>query len=59
MTAAQVKEARDKLKMTQREFALALNIDIRTVQKWEGGERQARGIAIAAIRMLLKLKGKS
>jgi len=51
-----VKAARDRLQMTQMEFATALGVHWRTVQKWEGGERTPSGAALTAIRLLLESK---
>lgn len=56
MSPEQIREARAGLGMTQAEFAAALGSDIRTVQRWEAGERSPRG---AAARMIETLAAKA
>ena len=46
MTAKEVKAARARLGLTQKAFAEALGSSIRTVQKWEQGERTVRAARI-------------
>jgi DNA-binding transcriptional regulator YiaG len=55
MTPKQLKEARRRLGcLTQKELAEKLGVHWRTVQKWEGGERQPRGPVLALLRLLLE-----
>ncbi len=42
MNALEIKKIREELKMTQAEFADALEVNSRTVQKWEAGETKVR-----------------
>ena len=49
-----VKRARARLKMTQVELASALDINIRTIKRWENGDGVDR-IAVLAIERLLDL----
>jgi hypothetical protein len=35
--------------MTQEAFARTLNVSLRTVQSWEAGEKQARGLSLRAL----------
>ncbi len=37
MTSKEIKELRASKKMTQKEFAIALNVSKRTVEEWESG----------------------
>jgi DNA-binding transcriptional regulator YiaG len=60
MKAAQVKKVRAQIKLTQRDFAHMMNVDISTVQNWEQGRRIPEGPAVAMMLMLPKhpqLKG--
>lgn len=49
MTPADFRQARKSLGLTQGQLAKLMGVDIRTVQKWEGGER---GIDPPAVRLL-------
>jgi putative transcriptional regulator len=44
-----------RLKMTQKEFALQFGIPIRTLQKWEQGERQPEGPARAYLAVIERI----
>jgi DNA-binding transcriptional regulator YiaG len=58
MKPVQIKEARRRLGgLTQQELARMLGVHLRTVQKWEGGERCPRGPALVALRLLLERAG--
>jgi putative transcriptional regulator len=58
MKPAQIKEVRRRLGcLTQSELAKQLGVHLRTVQKWEGGERRPRGPALVALRLLLERAG--
>lgn len=41
-TKQTIKEMREKVKMTQKQFSEELNIPIRTIQSWEAKEKQKR-----------------
>ena len=43
--ASRISEARDKLNLTQKEFATLLGISRRTVENWEQGHREPTGAA--------------
>ena len=59
MTPEEVRAIRAAANMTLKEFAAALGSNIRTVQRWEVGERSPRGAAIKLLRMLkAKAKGR-
>ena len=45
----------DRLKMTQKEFALQFGIPIRTLQKWEQGEREPEGPARAYLTVIERI----
>jgi putative transcriptional regulator len=45
----------ERLKMTQKEFALQFGIPIRTLQKWEQGEREPEGPARAYLRVIERI----
>jgi putative transcriptional regulator len=49
--AARVIEARNKLKLTQEEFAVLLGISRRTVENWEQGHREPTGAARVLIQV--------
>ena len=39
MTGEQIRKDREKLKLKQKDLALKMGVHIRTIQKWELGER--------------------
>ncbi len=43
--AADVKQIRERLGLSQREFAMLLGVSVATVQNWEQSRRQPRGTA--------------
>jgi DNA-binding transcriptional regulator YiaG len=49
MTAAGIRAARSKLGLTQAGLAALLRSDLRTVQRWESGERGIPGPAAVAL----------
>jgi len=49
-----VKEIRKKLKLTQNKFANLLDVNIRTVQKWESGETKISGVSLLKIQSELR-----
>lgn len=52
MTAEQFKAARQRLGLTQQGLADALYCDLRTVQRWEAGDRAVPGPAVKALEMI-------
>lgn len=52
MTPARIQAIRAGLQLTQRELAERLYTDIRTVQRWLGGEVSPRGPAVRALEEL-------
>src|SRR5687768_788552 len=48
-TAGEVAGLRKRLRMTQTEFALLLNVSVKTIESWEGGTRRP---SAAAARLL-------
>lgn len=49
-----VKALRTKMGMTQPEFAQCMFLSVKTVQKWEQGERKPTGAATALLRVMEK-----
>lgn len=47
-----IKEVREKIGLTQAEFAARLHISARTLQNWEQGRRYPTGPAATLIRIL-------
>jgi putative transcriptional regulator len=47
----EIKTVRDKLKVSQREFALMIGVSVRTLQNWEQGRRKPEGPAKALLRV--------
>lgn len=58
MTKGELSAARSTLGMTQAALAAVLRSDIRTVRRWERGERQIPGPVSVAIEMLLAEAGR-
>ena len=52
--AADVKAIRQKFGMTQQQFADFLLISVRTLQKWEQGEREPDGASHTLLRVMEK-----
>ena len=46
MKPNEIKELRESLKMSRKEFASVVGVSHRTVEKWEYGTRNPRGSAI-------------
>lgn len=55
MTSKEIKELRAKVKMTQKDFAIKLKVDVRTVQNYERGKTKP---SKAVIRRLERLREK-
>lgn len=52
MTARQVRRLRQKLKLTQRQFAERLGVSVPSVYRWENGVTQPSSMAVRALRDL-------
>ena len=52
MTADDFHQARAALGLTQAQMAEALESDLRTIQRWEGGERSIPGPVRVALRLM-------
>jgi putative transcriptional regulator len=49
-----IKIIREKLNVSQNEFALMIGVSVRTLQNWEQGRREPEGPAKALLRIALK-----
>jgi putative transcriptional regulator len=49
MTPTEIKALRQKLGHTQQALADIIGVSVRTLQKWEQGERQCRGAALKVL----------
>jgi len=47
----EIKTVREKLKVSQNEFALMIGVSVRTLQNWEQGRRKPEGPAKALLRI--------
>lgn len=47
----EIKNVREKLKVSQNEFALMIGVSVRTLQNWEQGRRKPEGPAKALLRI--------
>ncbi|HET7313671.1 helix-turn-helix domain-containing protein [Salinisphaera sp.] len=54
MSAMDVKSVRDKVGMTQREFATSFGISLGTLRHWERGDRQPHGPARVLLNVLAR-----
>lgn len=52
--AAQVAKARERLGLSQAEFAIVIGIPKATLQNWEQGRRKPEGPALALLRVALR-----
>ena len=50
----EIRSVREKLKVSQNEFALMIGVSVRTLQNWEQGRRKPEGPAKALLRIALK-----
>jgi len=58
MTAKEIKELRKRLKLTQKEFAGRLKLDVITISRWERGEQRPSQLAMRQLaRLEKKVKG--
>jgi len=53
----EIKAVREKLNVSQSEFALFIGVSIRTLQNWEQGRRKPEGPAKALLRIASKNPG--
>ncbi len=51
MSGQDVKAVRERLKLSQQQFALLLGVSVNTLQNWEQGRRKPRG----AVKVLLRV----
>ena len=54
VTPPDIKGVRDKLKVSQAEFAMMIGVSVRTLQNWEQGRREPEGPAKALLRIASK-----
>jgi putative transcriptional regulator len=50
----EIKNVREKLNVSQNEFALMIGVSVRTLQNWEQGRRKPEGPAKALLRIASK-----
>ena len=50
----EIRRVREKLKVSQNEFALMIGVSVRTLQNWEQGRRKPEGPAKALLRIASK-----
>lgn len=55
--APEIKAVREKLSVSQNEFAMMIGVSVRTLQNWEQGRRQPEGPAKALLRVASKNPG--
>lgn len=55
--APEIKSVREKLKVSQGEFALMIGVSVRTLQNWEQGRRRPEGPAKALLCVAAKNPG--
>lgn len=53
----EIKKVRQKLNISQNEFALMIGVSVRTLQNWEQGRRKPEGPAKALLRIASKNPG--
>ncbi len=49
-----IKALREKLELSQNEFANLIQVNVRTLQNWEQGHRQPTGPAVALLKLVEK-----
>lgn len=54
INASAVKEIRDKMKLSQPEFANLIGVSVKTIRNWEQGRRNPTGPAEALLRVVSK-----
>jgi putative transcriptional regulator len=55
--APEIRSVREKLNVSQNEFALLIGVSVRTLQNWEQGRRKPEGPAKALLRIASKNPG--
>jgi len=58
MTSDEVKQIRNDLKMSQEDFARALNVSYTTVNRWENGKAQPTGPVVQLLRAFQRASNK-
>jgi DNA-binding transcriptional regulator YiaG len=53
MSAEEMAQIRETLKVSQREIALLLGVDLRSYQRWEYGDRKIPGPAVLLSKRIL------
>lgn len=59
MNGEKVKRIRERLKMTQQEFAEVIGVAMSSVANWENGRSEPSRLAVQSIKDLLTIKGMS
>ena len=54
MTKEELRQARERLGLTQAQLAQQLGVTLNAVQKWEMGERPIRKVVALAVQLLLE-----
>lgn len=57
MSSEEIKNLRKKLKMTQQQFASALKVDFKTVNRWENKKARPSNMAIRLLKRLERKQG--
>lgn len=47
------RQAREITKMTQEQFALAINVSVKTIREWEQGRRKPSGAAVTLLKVAI------
>lgn len=50
----EIKDIRDRLELSQKDFAELLNISLRTLQEWEQGRKSPKGPALSLLNIAIK-----
>ena len=53
LTGEEIKGVRNRLKLTQKEFADLVNVSVKTVERWETGNRPVVGPVVALAKVLM------
>jgi len=54
MTAKRIKQLRSKSHLSQAVFALAMNTNLSTIQKWEAGDKKPSGTSLKLLSLIEK-----
>lgn len=52
LTSADIKNIRNQLKMTQKEFAALVNVTHKTIERWESSEKEITGPIVPLVKIL-------